>query len=40
VLLDFISELRSDDIVTELVQNDLDQGATETRLWLTAKALI
>lgn len=32
LVLDFLGGLRADDILTELVQNDLDQGATETHI--------
>jgi hypothetical protein len=32
LLMEFLNDLRWDDIVTELVQNDLDQGASITRI--------
>ena len=39
-VLEFISALSPDDIVTELVQNDLDQGARSTRIRFADDALI
>jgi len=39
-VLEFISTLSPEDIVTELVQNDLDQGARSTRIRFAADALI
>ena len=40
LVLEFLGGLRADDILTELVQNDLDQGASETHVRFTRDALI
>lgn len=39
-VLEFLNELRADDIITELVQNDLDQSATKTTVTITQDALV
>src|SRR5438874_13611533 len=39
-IVEFLNDLRSDDIITELVQNDLDQQATKTTITITQEALV
>jgi hypothetical protein len=39
VVRGFLTDLRPDDILTELIQNDLDQGATLTRIEITRDQL-
>lgn len=39
VVLEFLGGVRADDVLTELVQNDLDQGADETHVWFTRDSL-
>ena len=40
ILVEFLNDLRLTDIVTELVQNDLDQGATFTRIHIERDRLV
>jgi hypothetical protein len=39
-VVEFLNDLRSDDIITELVQNDLDQRATRTTITISQDSLV
>lgn len=40
ILVEFLNNLRLSDIITELVQNDLDQGADLTRIHIDRDRLV
>src|SRR5262245_22265915 len=39
-VIEFLNDLRSDDIITELVQNDLDQRASKTTVTISQRDLV